>query len=38
MIGLLTAFFLYHGNADWWWWAIWALCELGELAKTVRNS
>jgi hypothetical protein len=38
MIGLLVAFFLYHGNADWWWWAIWGILEVGELFKFVRNN
>jgi hypothetical protein len=38
MIGLLTAFFLYHADAGWGWWAIWALLEFGSLVKFIRNS
>jgi len=37
MIGLLTAFFLFHGDAEWYWWVIWGIIELGELANFVRN-
>jgi len=38
MLGLLTAFFLYHADADWWWWAIWGILEFGSLVKFIRNS
>jgi hypothetical protein len=38
MIGLLTAFFLYYGDANWWWWAVWFVLEVGELVKFIRNS
>ena len=37
MVGLLVAFFLYHGEAHWIWWVIWAIIEFGELANFVRN-
>jgi hypothetical protein len=38
MIGLLVAFFLYHGDADWWWWAIWGILEFGDLVKFTRKN
>jgi len=38
MIGLLTAFFFYYGDAHWIWWVIWAILEVGELIKFIRNS
>jgi hypothetical protein len=38
MIALLTAFFLYHGDADWWWWVLWTMFLIGELNRLVRNS
>jgi len=38
MISLLTAFFMYHGSADWWWWVLWCVFSIGELVKFVRNS
>lgn len=25
MIALLTAYFLYHGDAGWGWWFVWGL-------------
>jgi len=25
MMGLLSAFFLYHGDATWGWWFVWGL-------------
>ena len=29
MLALLTAFFLYHGDATWGWWFVWGLvCSL----------
>jgi len=36
MIGLLTAFFLYYGDAAWWWWGIWAILELGAFVKEIN--
>jgi hypothetical protein len=38
MIGLLTAFFLYHGDAHWIWWVLWCLLEVGEFVKFIRNN
>ena len=38
MIGLLTAFFLYHGDAHWIWWVLWVVFEIGELNKFIRNT
>ena len=38
MLGLLTAFFLYYGDAPWGWWVIWCILEFGELVKFIRNS
>jgi len=37
MIGLLTAFFLYYGDAAWWWWGIWAILELGAFVKKINK-
>ena len=25
MLAILTAFFLYHGDAGWGWWFVWGL-------------
>jgi len=38
MIGLLTAFFLYYGDAGFGWWVVWFILEIGEFIKFVRNS
>jgi len=38
MIGLLTAFFLFYGDAHWVWWVLWFILEIGELVKFIRNS
>ena len=38
MISLLTAFFLYYGDAHWIWWVLWSICAVGSLAKAVRES
>jgi hypothetical protein len=30
MISLLTAFFMYYGDAAWYWWAIWLIVFAGR--------
>jgi len=37
MIGLLTAFFLFHGDAEWYWWALWSVLALANVVNFVRN-
>jgi hypothetical protein len=37
MTSLLTAFFMYHANADWWWWALWCIFAFGSLVKVIRE-
>lgn len=37
MISLLTAFFLAHGDAEWYWWAIWFLIQFVEILKEINK-
>jgi hypothetical protein len=38
MLSLLTAFFLYAGDADLYWWAIWSLITGYNLAHAYRHN
>jgi hypothetical protein len=38
MISLLTAFFLYYGDAHWVWWVLWVVCFIGSVLKTIRDE
>jgi hypothetical protein len=38
MIGLLTAFVLIRGDAEWYWWVIWLLIEFGEILKDINKK
>lgn len=31
MISLLTAFFLYAGDAEWYWWVLWCVIAFHHL-------
>jgi hypothetical protein len=33
MIGLLTAFFFIHADAEWYWWGLWILFEIIDMFK-----
>lgn len=37
MIGLLTAFFLYYGDAHWGWWIGWVLIELNDFVRAWKS-
>ena len=38
MISLLTAFFLYAGEASLYWWAIWSTITGYNLAHSLRHN
>ena len=45
MLAILTAFFLYHGDAGWGWWSVFALVcalyiwlEIGKARKKMAEE
>jgi|LauGreDrversion4_2_1035121.scaffolds.fasta_scaffold00746_15 hypothetical protein len=38
MISLLTAFFLAHGDASWYWWAFWVVLAFVEFIKFIETN
>jgi len=38
MIGLLTAFFLWNGDANYVWWILWIVISIGEFTKHIRDN
>lgn len=38
MISLLTAFFLYHADAEWYWWAAWGVAFWWNIILTAIVS
>jgi len=38
MLSLLTAFFLTHGDASWYWWVFWVVFACMEFFKIVETN
>ena len=38
MLSLLTAFFLAHGDASWYWWVFWVVFAFMEFLKFVEEN
>ncbi len=38
MLSLLTAFFLAHGDASWYWWVFWVMFAFMEFLKFVEEN
>ncbi len=38
MLSLLTAFFLAHGEASWYWWVFWVVFAFMEFLKFVQEN
>ncbi len=38
MLSLLTAFFLAHGEASWYWWVFWVVFAFMEFLKFVEEN
>ena len=38
MLSLLTAFFLTHGDASWYWWVFWVVFAFMEFLKHIKEN
>lgn len=38
MLSLLTAFFLAHGDASWYWWVFWVVFAFMEFLKYIQEN
>ena len=38
MLAILTAFFLYHGDAGWGWWCVYVLVCFLYISLEIRNA